>query len=134
MILLYVDDDPEDITVLEEALTFIDPGSCCVPARSGREALDVLSADLVPDFIFLDINMPMMTGRDVLLAIRKENRFDNIPIIMCSTTINPREIQSYKDAGANDFLIKPTRFDDLCRSLNNVLRYGAIDPEKANPS
>lgn len=118
MTIFYVDDDLDDRELVSEVLKEIDPTISCVTACDGRDALDTLAAkDLVPDFILLDINMPKMNGRKCLEELKKDARYSNIPVIMYSTTRDPREINSYFQLGAHSFLRKPTSYQQLYATM-----------------
>jgi len=121
MIVLYVDDDPEDIEIFVEALKECDRSAKCLVAQNGKKAMDILHSDLLPNFIFLDINMPVINGKVILMEIRKDKKFNDIPVVMYSTTINPGEIEDYKKMGANRFLVKHNHFQDLCDALSAIL-------------
>lgn len=123
MVILYVDDDPEDIEIFEEAVKEADSSAKCLIASNGKRAMEILQADLIPDFIFLDINMPVINGKSVLLEIRKDKKFKDIPVVMYSTTMNSREIEEYKKMGANHFLTKHNSFQDLCNQLYGILGF-----------
>lgn len=122
MVVLYVDDDPEDIEIFVEAIKETDGSINCLIAQNGRQAMDILHAELAPDFVFLDINMPVINGKVLLAEIRKDKKFEDIPVVMYSTTINLIEIEEYKKMGANHFLIKHNRFQDLCDALSSILQ------------
>jgi CheY-like chemotaxis protein len=121
MVVLYVDDDPEDIEIFVQAVKEAGGSIKCLVAQNGQQAMDILNADLVPDFIFLDINMPVINGRVILSEIRKDSKFNDIPVIMYSTTMNPREIEELKKMGANQFLNKQNHFQDLCDAVSAIL-------------
>jgi CheY-like chemotaxis protein len=121
MILLCVDDDPDDVFVFCEALKEVDPGANCIVASNGQQAMDILGAGLLPDVIFLDINMPIVGGMETLKLIKADGRFNEIPVIMYSTTINPKEIDAFKEAGAAEFLVKPSHFRKLCEEIRQVM-------------
>jgi CheY-like chemotaxis protein len=121
MTILYADDDKEDYDFLCEALNNIDPSISCIPACDGREALDLLKEnEKLPDFIFLDINMPVMDGKKCLIELKKNNRFKDIPVIMYSTTNNPDEINYLYSIGASSFVSKPHNLHQLHTVLNNI--------------
>jgi CheY-like chemotaxis protein len=122
MVILYVDDDPEDIEIFMEAIKENDSSIKCLIAQNGKEAMDLLHSDLLPDFIFLDINMPVINGSAVLTEIRKDSRFKNIPVVMYSTSMSQIDIDEYRQMGANHFLIKHNHFQDLCDALSSILR------------
>lgn len=126
MLILAVDDDVDDCEFFCDAIHEINPSIIVIQARNGEEALRTLHENvLLPDFIFLDINMPLMDGKACLNEIRKDNRFREIPVIMYSTSNNEAEIQHYKTMGAN-FLVKPDNFDSLVKSLSFVLGYSTV--------
>src|SRR5690349_20875113 len=123
MIILAVDDDEEDVEFFCDAIREIDHSIIVTSARNGTEALQHLEENiLLPDFTFLDINMPLMDGRTFLHEIRKERRYKDIPVVMYSTSQNEREIKEYKKLGAK-FLVKPGSFTKLVHSLSFILGY-----------
>lgn len=123
MIILAVDDDSEDFEFFRDAIQEIDSSIVILRATNGQEALHLLENHiLMPDYIFLDINMPLMDGKACLQEIKKIDRLKEIPIIMYSTTSNQTEIKQYKTLGAN-FLVKPDRFSHLVKSLMFILGY-----------
>jgi len=122
MVLLCVDDDPDDIDVFRDAVKQADRTARCVTASNGQQAFDLLEEGLRPDFIFLDINMPVLAGMETLRAMREDGRYRTIPVIMYSTSSHPNEINDYKRAGATDFLVKPNHFSELCSALKAILR------------
>lgn len=121
MLLLCVDDDPDDVELLCEAVKTIDQRHICVVARNGGEALKLLET-LRPDAIILDVNMPVMDGKETLRFIRKDNDFDDVPVYMLSTTTNPLEMKSYKKMGASACFTKPNSFQALCQTLTPLLK------------
>ena len=124
MVLLCVDDDPEDIEVFCDAVKEVDASANCIAAYNGQQALDILESGLLPDYIFLDINMPVLGGMETLKTVRKERRYRNIPVIIYSTTSDPSEIKLFIKEGATDFLVKPNQFQGLCFALDSLLKSG----------
>lgn len=121
MTVFYADDDPEDCDLFREALNQVDPDLKSVIAKNGREALNYLqSTSTLPNYIFLDINMPLIDGKKCLIEIKKDPRLKEIPVIMYSTTSDTHEIREYYKLGAHDFLIKPDNFNVLCESLESI--------------
>ena len=83
------------------------------------EALEKLSSkEIVPDVIFLDLNMPVMGGQQFLMEIKKDENLKDIPVIIFSTASHPSTIQLMKDIGAHDFITKP----DNLKVLVNILK------------
>jgi CheY-like chemotaxis protein len=121
--LLLVDDDEDDRILFQEAVSVLDKSIQCWTATDGQHALQILSYDLVvlPDLIFLDLNMPRMNGLEFLHAIKGNRSLRSIPVIIYSTSCNPNDIAQAKNLGALDFLTKPSDFNDLYSKLIHVL-------------
>jgi CheY-like chemotaxis protein len=122
MIILIVDDDAEDLELFCQAVAEIDPSISCLEAYNGLEALKLLKREsMLPDYIFLDINMPLMNGRRCLEEIKKNETYRHIPVVIYSTTRDPKQIKEYKDMGA-DFLSKPNSFEELLVALRGIFK------------
>lgn len=124
MYIFIIDDDPEDCELFYEAVKEVNSGFRCAHASDGKEAMLLLEndPDTLPDFIFLDINMPVMGGRECLTLIKQNPNLRNIPVIMYSTTSNPNEIKAFYSLGAHDFLVKPANFAKLVHALQSIIR------------
>ena len=123
MTILYIDDDAEDREFFKEAVHELDPAILFHSAKDGVEGLRTLH-DLVvmPDFIFVDINMPLMNGRQFLVEIKKQIRLRSIPVVMYSTTSDPRELKSYQELGAFKVLIKANSIAGIGRVIQSVIQ------------
>jgi CheY-like chemotaxis protein len=122
MVLLNIDDDPEDLDFFFRAVKTVNPFAKCLLAKNAREALHILKDTLLPDYIFLDIRMPHMDGKTVLAELRKNKKLKSVPVIMYSSSINPREIDEYSSLGATQFLNKPGSFASLCEALGSYIK------------
>jgi len=71
-----------------------------------------------PDMIVLDINMPGVSGFEILSFINREPRFTNVPVFICTSDDQPQTRQQAMMNGARDFLLKPVTVD----ALENVLK------------
>ncbi len=114
-----VDDDAEDRDLLIEALGTIDKGGRCFTAKNGEEGLQKLTEDVIPlpDFIFLDLNMPRLNGKQFLIEIKKLQRFSHIPVIIYTTSKNAKDKEEMKQLGALYYITKPDGFDEICTAL-----------------
>jgi two-component system chemotaxis response regulator CheY len=81
-------------------------------AANGLEGIEK-AAEVVPDLLIVDINMPKMDGYTMLRAIRADERLRSIPAIMISTEAEGRDAQRAYEAGANVYIVKPVRPDAL---------------------
>lgn len=119
MILLCIDDDPEDIELFRDAVEMIDSSYTCVAASNGLEGLNILQKT-IPDYIFLDMNMPVMDGKETLRVIRDDERFNSVPVYMLSTSNDFKEAESCRRLGAKRWLVKPGSFAELISKLRSV--------------
>lgn len=123
MIILVVDDDIDDLQFFSDALTEIDPTIQCVTAMNGIEALRQLDTLFPrPDYIFLDLNMPKMNGKQCLRHLKNNPLFQSIPVIIYSTSRRPEDIAEANDLGAASFLVKPNKFQLLKMEISAVLQ------------
>ncbi|HWA35879.1 MAG TPA: response regulator [Cyclobacteriaceae bacterium] len=124
MLILIADDDNEDREIFREAIKEIDSSINCLELRNGKETLDFLTRELVvlPNYVFLDINMPILDGKSCLTKMKSNPALKSIPVIMYSTSFNPEEIQECYRMGAEKFITKPGSFIDLLASLQPVLK------------
>ncbi len=106
-----------------EAIHEVDGSIECHSSTSGEDALRELERETValPDLIFLDLNMPKLNGKQVLKEIKRSHALQHVPVIMYSTSFAPHDIQEVTYLGAAFHLLKPSRFDDLCKSLRVIL-------------
>ncbi len=120
--ILIVDDDPDDLWLFCEALHEIDPSYRCLTALNGIEALQLLENLVVaPDFIFMDLNLPFMSGRECLIDLKKNPRLANIPVIIYSTSKLKTDIDEVYKLGAVHFLTKPNSFQDIVKKVSAIL-------------
>jgi DNA-binding response OmpR family regulator len=122
-IFLIIDDDPDDREFFCEALKEVDGSAVCYPFKSGMEALEMLGAERcpIPDFIFLDLNMPILNGKQCLTALKKIKKLDQTHIIIYTTSKLADDYSETINMGAMHFLTKPTTYSELCEALSNVL-------------
>jgi CheY-like chemotaxis protein len=118
-----VDDDPDDQELFIEALRGIDNTCTCFTAFNGEEAMEKLLTGVLtlPDFIFLDLNMPKMNGKQFLSEMKNNHEIRDIPVIIYSTSSEKNDILETTRLGASFFLQKPNRFDELSRALTNII-------------
>lgn len=113
-----VDDDEDDTSLFLEALAHVDSTVVCHTADDCSRALQLLSVvNTNPELIFLDINMPGMSGWQCLMKLKEDAKHREIPVIMYSTSSHERDIDIAFDLGAMCFFVKPNDF----RTLRNIL-------------
>ncbi len=119
-----IDDDLDDQEIFSVALKEAYPTMQCVFANDGLKALDKLTNDLsfVPDFIFIDINMPRMDGIQCLTELKKLPHLAAIPVYMYSTSAEPQTVVQCKHLGATDFVQKVSDIRKLEEILKKVFQ------------
>ena len=121
---ILVDDDPDDRMLFEEAFSELRIESSLFLFQNGLELLDYLYSPetSVPDLIFLDLNMPIMGGMETLENIKRSEKYSNVPIAIYSTSSHERDIEDTFARGANIYITKPTDYNKLKRTLDEVLK------------
>ena len=121
--ILIIDDDEDDQEIFLAAVKEVSTTVVSMAFDSGIEALKQLRLHSIsPEVIFLDLNMPVMSGQQVLIELKNDPALQNIPVIIFSTSSRPSTIQEMKDLGATDFITKPSGFSDLVNILKPLLK------------
>jgi CheY-like chemotaxis protein len=116
-----VDDDIDDTSIFKEVLQDVNPSIDFVSAADGHEALTALKTkNNLPDVIFLDLNMPRMSGKECLTAIKKDENLQHIPVIMYTTSSRSIDIEETMQKGAICFITKPTNLKELKTILSSI--------------
>lgn len=117
-----IEDDVDDQEIFSMALKAVNENIVCVFSSNGIDGLNKLKEDItyVPDYIFIDVNMPKMNGLQCLEEIRKLDHLQNVTIIMFSTSTDARIIEKSMASGANDFLVKPAGYNLLIETLAKI--------------
>ena len=123
-IILCIDDDLDDVTLLQEALQSLDPEHLIITAQNGTTGLEKLrglkEAGTLPCLIVLDLNMPVMDGRQTFAAIRKDQAFASVPVVIFSTSESALDRMFF--SGKNCvYLAKPLSYPDLLETARRFL-------------
>ncbi|MCS3797339.1 response regulator [Niastella sp. OAS944] len=123
MTILLIDDDEDDRKLFFEATAEYDDTIKYVAAANAREALLYLNntANALPEFIFLDLRMPGLSGEQCLIEIKKDPRIASIPVIIYTTSRDEKESARLKKLGAAHFMSKPVLPDDVYYMVSFVL-------------
>jgi len=132
IVLVMVDDDDDDCLLVEAALYEADFKCNFYCVKDGLEVMDYLNhrgsyqapgSSPRPDIILLDLNLPSLSGREVLLKLKSDTRFRSIPVIVLTTSNNDEDIGFSYDAGANTYIIKEPSFAGLLAAIKVVKEY-----------
>lgn len=130
--ILLVEDNPADIKITERALRESGFAVELLVVRDGQEAIEYLmrqgehaasSSWRNPDLILLDLNLPRLTGREVLERIRATPALKAVPVIVLTTSRREEDVQEMYSAGANTYIEKPQNFQKFVQVLQTIQRY-----------
>jgi CheY-like chemotaxis protein len=118
-----VDDDLDDQMLFRDAIVEINPAIEVGTAVNGVQALQILTQEPKPkpDYIFIDLNMPLMNGIQCLKEIKAIPDLQNIPVIIYSTSSYEKDMQQTAENGAFYYIVKPFSFQELCERIKTVL-------------
>jgi two-component system response regulator len=130
--ILLVEDNPADVEITRRALRESAAPVELIVVRDGQEALDYLlrrggqapaGAWRMPDLILLDLNLPRLTGREVLERIRTDDTFRSVPVVVLTTSTRPEDVRALYAAGANTYIEKPRDFQHFVEVLKTIRHY-----------
>ncbi|WP_341730683.1 response regulator [Microcoleus sp. EPA2] len=130
--LLVVEDSNEDFEALKRFLMRSPIAPNVVRCMNGEQALAFLyrTGSYVdrkiaprPGLIVLDLNLPGIDGREVLCQIKQDAKLKTIPIVVFTTSNNPKDIQECYQYGANSYIVKPIDFAQLKRDVQMLVDY-----------
>lgn len=126
--LLLVDDDPDDIMMLQEAIQSIDPDFTFLEASDGLQALNSLKElkqhNKLPCLIILDINMPILDGRKTLSILKNDEGLKHIPVVVFSTSSNHAD-RAYCNKHGVELISKPFDMMQLTLKAEELIRHCA---------
>ncbi len=126
--IILADDDLDDHDFFKDALNDIAPSVNLSIVEDG-DALLALLKHYVPDFIFLDLDMPSKNGLECLTEIKTNPDLQSIPIVIFSSTSRPANIDTAYEMGADLFFIKPSNYNDLVASIRAILSLDWSTPQ-----
>jgi CheY-like chemotaxis protein len=130
--ILLVEDNPAEVVITQRALRDSALQVELVVARDGQEAVDYLFQQGVhansptwrcPDLILLDLNLPRLSGRQVLERIRATPHLRKVPVVVLTTSRHPQDIEDMYTAGANTYIQKPQDFSQFVQVLRILQTY-----------
>lgn len=125
-----IDDDKDDQEIFMLALEDMNISVSCITANDGNEALVHLTKDesFLPDFIFLDLNMPRINGKQCLAEIKKMGHLKDVPVIIYSTSSAQKDKTETEMLGATAFITKPSSISEFTK----ILSFYLIDKNQLN--
>jgi len=136
--ILLVDDSPDDVALTLRALKKNGMTNHVDVAADGEEALQYLLPDgggeaPLPALVLLDINLPKVSGLEVLRIIRAHDRTRYLPVVVLTTSNEERDIVETYNLGANSYVRKPVVFGDFLEAVRVVGLYWLLVNQPAVP-
>ena len=126
LIILMAEDDDGHARLVQERFESVGVRNPVIRFKEGKEAWAFLSGaapGLEADkayLLLLDIRMPGVDGIEVLRRVKDDPRLKNIPVIMLTTTDDPKEIGRCYELGCNNYLIKPVEFEKFAEVIKRL--------------
>ena len=118
--ILVVEDDRVIQTLLRHLLTR--RGYDVDMAGDGREALRIIETGAPPTLVLLDVVLPFVHGFDLMQRIRETPGWTEVPVIMLTSKAQERHVVRALDAGANDYVLKPFKPEELAARVRRFVR------------
>lgn len=133
-VILLVDDNPHDVVLIRLAFRRVGIIDTIHLVKDGVEAMRYIRGEgaysdrhqfPVPTLVLLDLKMPQTSGFDVLQWIREQTELSNVVVVVMSGSRDDTDIERAYALGANSYLIKPTRFEDMVKMMESLKDYTA---------
>lgn len=124
--ILYIDDDPDDRELLRKELQDVEGSVLVEEVENGQKALDFLliakNEMHLPCLIVLDLNMPVLDGRQTFLRIKQDERLNKIPIVVFTSSQNPNDVAYFNQQGVQ-YISKPMSTKQMKLIAQGLVHY-----------
>jgi two-component system response regulator len=133
--ILLVEDNPDDVELTRIAFAEAKVANNLAVVGDGAEALDYLFArgrlahrdpDDLPSIVLLDLNLPKLDGREVLQAIRANDKTRALPVVVLTTSTEPFDVEASYALGVNSYIRKPVDFEQFVWAVKQVGLYWLV--------
>jgi CheY-like chemotaxis protein len=132
-VVLYADDDLDDLDLVQDAFALYTKDVEVITARDGSQALSYLSNlspyDPTPCLIILDVNMPVLNGKEVLVRLREMERFTEVPVVLFTTSSMPAD-KSFARSYNAGFVTKPLDLNQMEIITERFIEHCAEEVQK----
>ncbi|GGJ70164.1 two-component system response regulator [Deinococcus aquiradiocola] len=126
---LVVEDSDEDFMALEWAMRKLGRTDRVLRCLDGDDALDALfgrgpyTEAVWPSLVLLDLNLPGTDGREVLAELKATPTLRRVPVVVLSTSSNPRDVAACYQSGVNSYMLKPVNFEKYTEQLGRLFEF-----------
>jgi len=122
--ILLIEDDIIEVMKFNRVLKTLGLNHKIIEANNGEEALSILKdKEIIPDVIFLDLNMPKINGIEFLQILKSDDYLKYIPAIILTTSNNHKDVLECYKIGIAGYVLKPLKYDDYLERIRKMLEY-----------
>jgi CheY-like chemotaxis protein len=121
IIILLIEDDQDDIELLQGAFSDLGINADFDILMQGHKIISWMESSRLPDVIVMDLNLPMMHGREVICRIKENQRFSNIPVMVLTTSSQEKDRSYCLEKGADKFVSKPSTNEGFVELVNTIV-------------
>jgi CheY-like chemotaxis protein len=121
--ILLVDDDEDDRYIFQEGFVQAGCKNEFIQFESGNKFLDYLKTinrEAFPSMVLLDLNMPIVDGREVLRAVKQSSDWNHIPVVVFTTSKLDSDRKTCYELGANCFITKPSGYQEVLEVTKSI--------------
>ncbi len=129
LVILMAEDDEHDVLATRRAWKKHHIENPLVVVRDGEECMDYLyrrgkyadkESAVLPKLLLLDLNMPKMNGLEVLAAIRSDEAFKHLSVVVLTTSDSEPDLKMCYDLGVNAYIVKPVGFENFAEAIKDI--------------
>ena len=129
------DDNEDDVDLVRESIDGVQGVRLGDAFKNGLELVDALQGYLdrdepLPDLIFVDLNMPIMNGFEVLREARKRRVFDGVAFVLFTSSIRSEDMDFSYKSGANMFVQKPMEFREMRKTVRAIIDFYVLQKRR----
>lgn len=126
--ILLIEDDTIEVMKFDRVLRNLGLTHKVIEASNGEVALNILKEKkILPDIIFLDLNMPKINGIEFLTILKSDDTLRYIPAIILSTSGNHRDLMECYRLGIAGYILKPLKYEEYVSRIGKMLDYWSIN-------
>ena len=126
--ILLIEDDVIEVMKMNRTIKSFDIKHKITEANNGEEALKILeNKDNHPDIIFLDLNMPKLSGIEFLKILKNDDNLKHIPTIILTTSSNKKDLLECFKTGISGYVLKPLKYEDYVLKIERIINYWSIN-------
>ena len=125
-VILLIEDNPSDVELTKRAFAKSHIANELVAVEDGEQALQYLATSELPAVTLLDLNLPKMSGLEVLRRIRADARTRRLPVVILTSSKEEQDVAAGYDLGVNSYIRKPVDFRQFAQSMEQLGLYWLV--------